>query len=68
MALFVSGEDTTMKTSRSEFEDTPAPPNAQTPPGPEPPVRTEIRAAPKGEDANQRDEEPPEEPGYGHGV
>jgi hypothetical protein len=68
MALFLSGEDTTMKTSRSEFEGAPAPPNAQTPPGTEPPVRAEIRASPKGEDANQRDEEPPEEPGYGHGV
>ena len=58
-----------MKTSRSEFEDAPAPPNAQgAPPGTDPPVRAEVRAAPKGEDANQRDEEPPEEPGYGHGV
>ena len=57
-----------MKTSRSEFEGTPAPPNAPTPQGTEPAVRAEMRAAPTGEDENQRDEEPPEEPGYGHGV
>ena len=57
-----------MKTSRSEFEGTPVPPNAPTPRGTEPAVHAEMRAGPKGEDEDQRDEEPPEEPGYGHGV
>ena len=57
-----------MKTSRSEFEGTPAPPNAPTPQEAEPAGQAKMRAAPKGEDEDQRDEEPAEEPGYGHGV
>ena len=57
-----------MKTSRSEFEGTPAPPNGQTPRGTEPAVHADMRAGPQGEDEDQRDEEPTEEPGYGHGV
>lgn len=59
-----------MKTSRSDFEGATAPPNAAAPPRMESNVRTEMQAAPDGETPEQREreDEPTEEPGYGHGV
>jgi hypothetical protein len=45
-----------MKVSGYEFDAPPEPPDA------------EMRTAPDGDDEDKRDEEPPEEPGYGHGV
>lgn len=59
-----------MKTGRSDFEGDPAPPDAVAPRRMEPNVRTEMRTAPDGETPEQREreDEPTEEPGYGHGV
>jgi len=34
----------------------------------DPPAGPEMRAAPREEPDNMRDDETPEEPGYGHGV
>ena len=67
MALFVSGKDTKMNTSRYESDGTTASSNAATPQRPEANV-PEMRAAPQAKDEDPQDEEPTEEPGYGHGV
>lgn len=70
MALFVSGEDVIMNISRFEVEGPPAPASGAKPQRAEVPVRAESRGAPTDKDKkeDQGNEEPIEEPGYGHGV
>jgi len=55
-----------MNASRFGFEAPPPPADGE-------PARTEdapagMRAAPPGDEDNQKSEEPADEPGYGHGV
>ena len=54
------GEDRTMNARPYEFE---APPPLK-----KDEDRPDMRAAPKKDDDDPRGEEPPDEPGYGHGV
>ena len=66
MALFVLGR-TIMNVSRFEFEATP-PADGEPPREGKDAAPATIRAAPSCDEDEQSDDEPAEEPGYGHGV
>ena len=57
-----------MNVRRFEFETVPPPADDTARRDKEASARTAMRAEPDARDSEPQDEEPPEEPGYGHGV